>query len=368
MAHKKIQFPIDTQRNQSVLRFGAEQFDAGDSFTVLVLLFLVIGAVFLRLDKVNQFNPKSILPPIPVQVAPIPVQIAPKPVLVQENQTVELMEKLKTAGLWDLQDQGEVPMMIVNSYPADFHVLKDITLRKKLFLNTLLPSALFARHEVALERSRLQTILAKIKCPTGDINFSGKANGAGQCVWQDFLSTDEVGFVKHLSKAYRTTSANELLARVNPLPVSLILAQGALETSWGRSRFAREGNSIFGMWTWKAKGMVPAAREEGKTHKVKAYDSILDSIRAYQLTLNRLKHYEHLRNLRLETDDSLILAEGLTLYSQRGNDYVNDIKNVILSNKLQTYDRYSLKGLEEVGPFEDIFRMNTAYQAAEASL
>ncbi|MBE9519635.1 MAG: glucosaminidase domain-containing protein, partial [Proteobacteria bacterium] len=89
-----------------------------------------------------------------------------------------------------------------------------------------------------------------------------------------------------------------------------MLAQGALETSWGRSRFAREGNSIFGMWTWKTKGIVPLKREEGKTHKVKAYDSILDSVRAYQLTLNRLDHYEHLRNLRLETYDSLILAEG----------------------------------------------------------
>jgi Bax protein len=288
--------------------------------------------------------------------------------LVEEDLTNNLMDKLKTAGLWDLHGQDKVPMLIVNSYPADFHVFEDITLRKKLFLNTLLPPALLARHEVALERSRLQSILAKINCPSGAVNFTGKTDGTTQCAWQDLLSTDEISFIKELCSTYRTTSAQELLARVRPLPVSLILAQGALETSWGRSRFAREGNSIFGMWTWKTKGMVPSEREMGKTHKVKAYDSILDSIRAYQLTLNRLKQYELLRNLRLKTDDSLILAEGLSLYSQRGNDYVNDIKNVILSNELQTYDSYTLKGIEGVSSLEEISRIDTVYQTAKVSL
>jgi Bax protein len=177
-----------------------------------------------------------------------------------------------------------------------------------------------------------------------------------------------VGFVKGLSKTYRTTDANELLARVNPLPVSLILAQGALETAWGRSRFAREGNSIFGMWTWKAKGIVPLQREEGKTHRVKAYDSILDSVRAYQLTVNRLDQYEHLRSLRLDTDDSLVLAEGLTLYSQRGNEYVNDIKKVILSNNLQAYDSCTLKGFEGEPAGGEYSQINRTRQAAKASL
>jgi Bax protein len=259
-------------------------------------------------------------------------------------------------------------MIIVNSYPADFHVFKDIGLRKRLFLHTLLPPALLARQEVSLERSRLQSILAKIDCPLGEVVFSGNANGSSHCSWQSFLAADDINFVKELSRTYRTTSANELLARVTPLPASLILAQGALETSWGRSRFAREGNSIFGMWTWKNKGMVPAAREEGKSHKVKAYDSILDSIRAYQLTLNRLKQYENLRNLRLETDNSLILAEGLTLYSQRGDDYVNDIKSVILSNNLQSYDRYTLKAFEGNDSLEGISKVNSISQSAKASL
>ena len=362
MAHTKTQFPQDTHRPQSILRFGAEQFDSGDSFTILVLLALVIGALFFRLDRVSQFPAQTILTTVPEKAVSAPVLV------VKGKQTTEFMEQLKTAGLWDLPDHGEVPMILFNSYPADFNVLEDIALRKRLFLHTLLPSALFARNEVTLERSRLQSILAKINCPSDEIKLTDKTYGTGQCAWQGFLMADEISFVKGLCRDYRTTSANELLTRVNPLPVSLILAQGALESSWGRSRFAREGNSIFGMWTWKTKGMVPASREDGKTHKVKAYDSILDSVRAYQLTLNRLKHYEHLRDLRLETDDSLILAEGLSLYSQRGNDYVNDIKNVILSNNLQSYDSYSLKGFEGDGSFEDLSGMNSVHQSAKASL
>ena len=96
------------------------------------------------------------------------------------------------------------------------------------------------------------------------------------------------------------------------------------------------------MWTWKTAGIVPSQREAGKTHKVKAYESVLDSVRAYQLTLNRLESYEELRQLRLNTDDPLVMAEGLTLYSARGQNYVEDIKSVILSNDLQKYDSYTL--------------------------
>jgi Bax protein len=367
MANNKTQFPQDTPTPQSILRFGAEQFDSGDSFTILVLLVLVIGALFFRLDRldrldrVDRFAEKQIS-------ATITPRVTAQPVLVKEFQTAQLLEQLKTAGLWDLSDHGEVPMMFVNSYPDDFHVLEDIQLRKKLFLHTLLPTALLARHEVTVERLRLQSILAKINCSPDQVNFTSISYGTQQCLWQSYLKADEVNFVKGLCKTYRTANANELLSRVNPLPVSLILAQGALESSWGRSRFAREGNSIFGMWTWKTKGMVPLQREEGKTHKVKAYDSILDSIRAYQLTLNRLDHYEHLRNLRLETYDSLVLAEGLSLYSERGVDYVNDIKKVILSNNLQSYDQYTLKGFEGDDSLRDSPKMNTAYQAAKVSL
>jgi len=212
MSQENTQCPQEPQRPLSVLRFGAEQFDTGDSLTILVLLFMVIGALFLRLDKVDLFVDKQITPTV------FP-RITAEPVIVKADQTANLMEQLKTAGLWDFPEYGEIPMMIVNSYPIDFHMFEDIELRKRLFLHTLLPTALLARHEVTLERLRLQSSLAKINCSSDQRNFIGSPKG--------------------LSKTYRTTDAGELLARVDSLPVSLMLAQGALETSWGRSRFAR---------------------------------------------------------------------------------------------------------------------------------
>ena len=232
MSQEKIQYTQKPQRPLSVLRFGAEQFDMGDSLTILFLLFMVIGVFFLRLDKVDRFVDQQIT------TAVLPRIIA-EPVIVREDHTVRLMEQLKTSGLWDLPDYGEIPVMIVNNYPIDFHMLEDIGLRKKIFLHTLLPTALLARHEVSLERLRLQSILAKINCSSDQLNFTSTTNEAQQCLWQSYLAADEVGFVNGLCKTYRTTDANELLGRVDSLPVSLILAQGALETSWGRSRFAR---------------------------------------------------------------------------------------------------------------------------------
>ena len=131
MADMKIQFPPDIQKPRSVMSFGAEQFDAGDSFTVLVLLVLVIGALFLRLDKVNRFTEKEI-------TETVTAKVTVQPVIVEGHQTTQLMEQLKTAGLWDLADHGEVPMMIVDSYPMDFNILENIELRKRVFLHTLL--------------------------------------------------------------------------------------------------------------------------------------------------------------------------------------------------------------------------------------
>jgi Bax protein len=205
--------------------------------------------------------------------------------------------------------------------------------------------------QVALnKRSRLESILSKIDCPLEDINLDDEFYPESQCLWSDYLTEEDISFIQKLSKDYRTITAEGLLERVDAIPTSIILAQGALESSWGSSRFTREGNSVFGMWTWKTKGIVPSRRDKGRTHKVKAYDDVQESVRAYHLTLNRLDSYEHFRQLRRQTDDPLIMADGLTLYSERGEAYVDDIKNVILSNNLQKYDSCSLSDSDLAEP------------------
>jgi len=259
-----------------------------------------------------------------------------------KGETADLINKLKYYGLWELSSTEVVPRFFIKAYPVDLNTVEDISVRKRVFLNTLLPHALYVRQEVLHRRGKFEAILGKIDCTTEALDFSIDLENENQCSWTDFLEVEEVSFVQKLCEDYRTTSAEILLERVDAVPVSIILSQGALESFWGSSRFAREGNSIFGMWTWKTEGIVPFRRDEGKNHKVKTYENVLESLQAYHLTLNRLEPYEEFRQLRRITDNPLILAEGLRRYSERGQDYVEDIKNVILSNSLERYDSYRL--------------------------
>ena len=138
----------------------------------------------------------------------------------------------------------------------------------------------------------------------------------------------------------------ELLKRVNTIPPSLALAQAANESAWGTSRFAREGNNYFGQWCFQPGcGLVPKSRTVGKTHEVAKFSSPAESVEAYIDNLNRNSAYENLRSLRAqraEKSDSysgIELANGLLNYSERGQEYVVEIQNMIRTNQLERYDK-----------------------------
>jgi Bax protein len=249
----------------------------------------------------------------------------------------ELLQTLKELKLWEVEPVAAVPPVIFTAFPKNFNDLEDITSRKRAFLHILLPAALIALNEVQQERARLLAVLNKIGTSPENLSFSDNGD-----TWRSYLAKADIDFVQMLMQKYRTADADELLNRVAGVPVSLVLGQGAIESSWGGSRFALTGNNIFGIWTWGENGMIPAQRDEGKNHKVKIYDSILDSVRSYILTLNRLGAYRHLRELRQQSNDSLELAEGLLFYSERRDAYVEDVRRVISSNNLKRYDKISL--------------------------
>jgi Bax protein len=318
-----------------LIRFGKHQLHQWAVYLSLGIIAAILLFTITTLDTSFQPAPKS---------PGAAVQPLKQPIVKVENhrETDSLINNLKQHGLWSINPAQEVPRFFIESYPHDLHTVEDITIKKRVFLHSLLPHALFVRQEALQKRDRLKLILSKIECSLEDINFDIGLEYENQCSWSDFLAQDEVSFIQKLCRNYRTTSAAGLLQRVDAVPTSIILAQGALESSWGSSRFAREGNSLFGMWTWKTQGIVPSKRDEGKTHKVKTYKNILDSVRAYHLTLNRLDPYDQFRQLRTNTDDPLILVEGLSMYSARGEEYVEEIKNIILANELQKYDSYRL--------------------------
>jgi Bax protein len=137
----------------------------------------------------------------------------------------------------------------------------------------------------------------------------------------------------------------ELLRKVDIVPVSLALAQAANESAWGKSRFAREGNNLFGIWTYdERQGIVPRKRSPGKKHLVRRFDSVADSVRYYMHTLNSHPAYAELRAIRAglredgRSPDGHSLADGLTRYSAKGKDYVHTIRAMIRRFDLAAFD------------------------------
>ena len=131
---------------------------------------------------------------------------------------------------------------------------------------------------------------------------------------------------------------------MDEIPVSLAIAQAAKETGWGTSRFAQEGNALFGQWTWSGEGLTPKDAEEGEGHKVMKFNVLQASVRAYQRNLNTHSTYKNFRKARAELRDedkpldSLKLSKYLNKYAETGDKYVEVLQKIIKQNKLQDFD------------------------------
>ncbi|WP_018294465.1 glucosaminidase domain-containing protein [Mariprofundus ferrooxydans] len=165
---------------------------------------------------------------------------------------------------------------------------------------------------------------------------------------QDRLTASQQRALQAMAKRYRVGLQVELthrfwhtmLRRVDMIPLDLVLAQAANESSWGNSRFAREANNYFGQWCFQQGcGVVPLRRDAGAHHEVKRFASAQLSVRAYIRNLNTSDSYLLLRKMRLSMRrshkplDADFLAMGLKDYSQRGMRYVSIIRGIVRSNR-----------------------------------
>ena len=131
---------------------------------------------------------------------------------------------------------------------------------------------------------------------------------------------------------------------MDEIPVSLAIAQAAKETGWGTSRFAQEGNALFGQWTWSGEGLKPKESDKNEGHKVMKFNVLQASVRAYQRNLNTHSSYEDFRMARADLRDrnkpldSIILSKYLNKYAETGEQYVEVIKKIIEQNNLKDFD------------------------------
>lgn len=225
-----------------------------------------------------------------------------------------------------------VPRLALQQLPADLAELP-VASRKALFFSSLTPLVLAENERLLQKRARLQDLLAR---PT----------------WSDAEQQELAALAERYAVSGDLTDAQIqewLLQRIDAIPLGLALAQAAKESGWGTSRFAQEARNLFGVWTWdSSQGLVPAARSSGATHLVRIFPDLQASVRNYLHTLNIGAAYTPLRQQRayLRSIDAplrpLDLVDGLVRYSERGQDYVQEVRTIILSNQLHRLDELKL--------------------------
>ena len=149
---------------------------------------------------------------------------------------------------------------------------------------------------------------------------------------------------KYKQYGVKSGDLSSLKIRMDEIPVSLAIAQAAKETGWGTSRFALEGNALFGQWTWSGEGLKPKEAKEGEKHKVMKFNILQASVRAYQRNINTHSTYKDFRKARAKLRDSnkpldsIVLSKYLNKYAETGNQYVEVLQKIIKQNKLQDFD------------------------------
>jgi len=237
--------------------------------------------------------------------------------------TIEELFKSTNYNLEDVRKNKLVKPISLTLLPIEIKKIQNSKKRKDLFIQIILPLVIKENQKIRLDRKKLFGILNKSK------------NTKKEKDWLN-LKFKQYGVInKDLST---------LKIRMDEVPVSMTIAQAAKETGWGTSRFAQEGNALFGQWTWSGEGIKPSDAADNTTHKVMKFKVLQASVRAYQRNLNTHSSYSGFRSVRAEMRgekkklDSMILSEQLDKYAETGIEYIKILQQIINQNDLTDFD------------------------------
>ena len=242
---------------------------------------------------------------------------------IDARTVISLFEE-ENYNLKDIRDGKAVEPIFLSKLPTGIDKIDNITDRKKLFIKVILPLIIYENNQIDEDRDFLNQILRE------------KNITPEESQWLDKKFTE-----------YKVSNKNieELKVKMDIIPPSIALAQAAYESGWGTSRFAMEGNSLFGVRTWqKGKGMVPLERDEQSNFEVKSFKIIRASISAYKKNLNTHASYKEFREARAEQRNKknkisgLELAKFLDKYSEIGYEYADRLQKIIQQNSLTDFD------------------------------
>ena len=223
----------------------------------------------------------------------------------------------------DVRKKKLVKPVALTLLPQEIKMIENSKKRKEFFIQIVLPLIIEENNNIKLDRNTLFTI----------INKSNNSNSEKQ--WLE---------KKYKQYGVKSGDLSSLKIRMDEIPVSLAIAQAAKETGWGTSRFALEGNALFGQWTWSGEGLKPKEAKEGENHKVMKFNILQASVRAYQRNINTHSTYKDFRKARAKLRDnnkpldSIELSKHLNKYAETGNQYVEVLQKIIKQNKLQDFD------------------------------
>tara|TARA_Y100001968_G_scaffold330464_1_gene382428 strand:- start:559 stop:1668 length:1110 start_codon:yes stop_codon:yes gene_type:complete len=275
-------------------------------------------------EKISQ-SPVSVLPRQvdDVSVTPRSLTVIPRGLLNQAR--YELDEAPQT---------DQISSISIAILPDQLKKLPHVQQRKITFIKSTLPLILKVNALIEIERHKIVNL--KERMP------KGQKLSPADTAWLSEIA-DRYGLERFDLERFDLAS---LLKRVDIVPPSLALAQAAEESGWGTSRFAREGNALFGQRAYREhkKGIIPKNRPNGSKFRVRAFDRLIDGVKAYAHNLNSHFAYQDFRdrraNLRAKNDsiDGYKLAGSLVRYSERGEDYIDTIRVIMRENALQLFD------------------------------
>ncbi|MDC1139456.1 glucosaminidase domain-containing protein [Candidatus Pelagibacter sp.] len=237
--------------------------------------------------------------------------------------TIEELFKSTNYTLDDVRKNKLVKPIALTLLPDEIKKIENTKKKKDLFIQIILPLVIKENNNIKIDRIKLFNILNKSK------------NTKAEKSWLNYK-------FKQYGVANKDLSI--LKIRMDEVPVSMAIAQAAKETGWGTSRFAQEGNALFGQWTWSGEGIKPSNADDDSTHKVMKFKVLQASVRAYQRNLNTHSSYKKYRIARAELRDegkkldSMILSEHLDKYAETGKEYVRVLQQIIKQNNLTDFD------------------------------
>ena len=225
--------------------------------------------------------------------------------------------------LKEVREKKLVKPVALTLLPNEIKMIENTKKRKDFFIQIVLPLILKENNNIRLDRKRLFSIINKSNNTKLEKQWLNK---------------------KYKQYGVPSKDLSILKVRMDEIPVSLALAQAAKETGWGTSRFAQEGNALFGQWTWSGEGLKPKDSDKDQGHKVMKFNVLQASVRAYQRNLNTHSTYKEFREERAKLRDegkpldSLVLSKHLDKYAETGEKYVDVLQQIINQNNLKDFD------------------------------